>query len=63
MHYSDYKTSKRKFLEDYQDDLKCQEEELKSMRMDWKPEKEPNMDEKIKLIKKWVKERENFINE
>ena len=30
---------------------------------DWKPEKEPNMDEEIELIKKWVKEREDFINE
>ena len=28
-----------------------------------KPEKEPNMDEEIDLIKKWVKEREDFINE
>ena len=28
------------------------------MRADWKPEKEPNMDEEIELIKKWVKERE-----
>lgn len=25
--------------------------------------KEPNMDEEIELIKKWVKEREDFINE
>ena len=33
------------------------------MREDWKPEKEPNMDEEIELIKKWVKEREDFINE
>ena len=24
---------------------------------------EPNMDEEIDLIKKWVKEREDFINE
>lgn len=38
-------------------------EELKDMRADWKPEKEPNMDEEIELIKKWVKEREDFINE
>ena len=26
-------------------------------------EQEPNMDEEIELIKKWVKEREDFINE
>lgn len=38
-------------------------EELNDMREDWKPEKEPNMDEEIELIKKWVKEREDFINE
>lgn len=36
---------------------------LKDMIADWKPEKEPNMDEEIELIKKWVKEREDFINE
>lgn len=45
------------------DDIADWEEELKSMREDWKPEKEPNMDEEIELIKKWVKEREDFINE
>ena len=33
------------------------------MIADWKPEKEPNMDEEIELIKKWVQEREDFINE
>ena len=38
-------------------------QELNDMREDWKPEKEPNMDEEIELIKKWVKEREDFINE
>ena len=59
----EYRASEREFLENYQDELKCQEEELKSMRAAWKPEKEPNMDEEIKLIKKWVKEREDFINE
>lgn len=45
------------------DDIADWEEELKSMREDWKPEKEPNMDEEIELIKKWVKEREDLINE
>ena len=44
-------------------DLEEALEELKDMRADWKPEKEPNMDEEIELIKKWVKEREDFINE
>lgn len=45
------------------DDIVDWEEKLKDMRADWKPEKEPNMDEEIELIKKWVKEREDFINE
>lgn len=45
------------------DDIADWEEELKSMRANWKPEKEPNIDEEIKLIKKWVKEREVLINE
>ena len=37
-------------------DLEEALEELKDMRADWKPEKEPNMNEEIELIKKWVKE-------
>ena len=45
------------------DEVKEDVEELNDMREDWKPEKEPNMDEEIELIKKWVKEREDFINE
>lgn len=42
------------------DDISDWEKELKNMREDWKPEKEPNMDEEIELIKKWVKERRNL---
>ena len=45
------------------DDIECWQEELKDMRADWKPEKEPNMDEEIKLIKKWVKDREDLLGE
>lgn len=41
------------------DDIVDWEEKLKDMRADWKPEKEPNMDEEIELIKKWVEERED----
>lgn len=41
-------------------DLEEALEELKDMREDWKPKKEPNMDEEIELIKKWVKEREGL---
>ena len=40
------------------DDITDWEEELKSMREDWKPEKEPNMGEEIELIKKWVFQKE-----
>ena len=43
-------------------DIEEWEEELKDMREGWRPEKEPSMDEEIELIKKWVKEREDFIN-
>lgn len=45
------------------DDIENWQEELKDMRADWKPEKEPNMDEELEIIKKWVKEREDLINE
>ena len=45
------------------DDIADWEEKLKDMSADWKPEKKPNMDEEIELIKKWVKEREGLINE
>lgn len=43
-------------------DIEEWEDELKDMRKDWKPEGEPNMDEEIERIKKWVKEKEEFIN-
>lgn len=55
--------SEKEDLESYKADLEEALEELKDMRADWKPEKEPNMNEEIELIKKWVKEREDFINE
>lgn len=45
------------------DDIESWQEELKDMRAEWKPEKEPNMEEELELIKKWVKERDNLINE
>lgn len=40
------------------DDIETLEEKLKSIRENWKPEKEPNMDEEIDRIKKWVAEKE-----
>ena len=58
----EYIASEKEDLESYKADLEEALEELKDMRADWKPEKEPNMDEEIELIKKWVKEREDFIN-
>ena len=61
--YHEYIASEKEDLESYKADLEEALEELKDMRADWKPEKEPNMDEEIELIKKWVKEREDFINE
>lgn len=42
------------------DDIESWQEELKDMRAEWKPEQEPNMEEELELIKKWVKEREDF---
>ena len=59
----EYIASEKEDLESYKADLEGALEELKDMREDWKPKKEPNMDEEIELIKKWVKEREDFINE
>mgnify|MGYP002091597160 CR=1 FL=1 len=59
----EYIASEKEDLESYNADLEEALEELKDMRADWKPEKEPNMNEEIELIKKWVKEREDFINE
>lgn len=47
------------YFDDY---IAEREKELKEIRENWKPEKEPNMDEEIELIKKWVKERDDFIN-
>ena len=44
-------------------DIEEWEEELKSMKEEWKPGKEPNMEEEITTLKKWVKERKDFINE
>lgn len=49
-------------IETAKEDKKYLEEELKDMRADWNPKKEPNMDEEIELIKKWVKEKEDFVN-
>lgn len=44
------------------DDIADWEEELKDMRADWKPKKEPNMDEEIEHIKKWCEERKELLD-
>ena len=58
----EYIADEKEFLETYKEEKSMQEEMIKDMTEDWKPGKEPNMDEEIELIKKWVKEREDFIN-
>lgn len=51
----------KKYLEEHPEEAD-EEEELKSMREDWKPENEPNMDEEIERIKKWVTDRILIFN-
>lgn len=58
-HPEDYDEEEMSFIDD---DIETWEESLKDMRYDWEPEKEPNMEEEIELIKKWVKEREYLFN-
>ncbi len=43
------------------DDIEIWQEELKDMREYWKPDKEPDMEKEHEIIRKWVKEREDFI--
>ena len=59
----EYIADEKELLETCKEEKSMQEEMIKDMIEDWKPGKEPNMDEEIELIKKWVKEREDFINE
>lgn len=42
------------------DDIAEWEEKLRDIREDWKPEQEPDMDEEIELIRKWVKNRDKL---
>ena len=44
-----------------EDDIECWEERLKDMREFWEPEEEPDMDEEVEIIKKWITDRDNFI--
>lgn len=59
----EYIADEKELLETCKEEKSMKEEMIKDMIEDRKPEKEPNMDEEIELIKKWVKEREDFINE
>lgn len=46
----------------YLDDaIESWQEELKNMRADWQPEKEPNMDKEIEILKKWVEEKRDLL--
>lgn len=42
------------------DDIAEWEGKLRDIREDWKPEQEPDMDEEIELIRKWVKNRDTL---
>ena len=44
------------------DDIADWQEDLESMRADWKPKNEPDMEKELERIRKWVEERESFIN-
>lgn len=44
------------------DDIADWQEELADMRVDWKPDKEPDMQEEVDIIKKWVKEKEKLMS-
>ena len=43
------------------DDIESWRQELKDMIADWKPDREPNMNQEIEIIKKWIKEREDLM--
>lgn len=58
----EYLVDEREYLEECKEDLGYLENELKNMREDWKPEKEPNMEKELELIRKWVKEKDAFVN-
>lgn len=66
-------TGRKKYLEEHpeeadeeaqylDDDIAEWEEKLRDIREDWKPEQEPDMDEEIELIRKWVKNRDKLKN-
>lgn len=58
---NEYVTELKVDLISYRAELEVWSDELKDMREDWKPEKEPNMDEELEIIKKWVKEKKQLL--
>lgn len=47
-------------LSDLEDEIEELQEEIARYKEDWKPEKEPNMEEEIATIKKWLEEMEEL---
>lgn len=45
-----------------EDDIQDWKEELRRMKEDWHPDQEPDMDEQLQIIKKWVQERDSLLN-
>lgn len=56
----EYITDEKEFLETCKEEKSMQEEMIKDIREDWKPEKEPNMDAEIECIRKWIREKESL---
>ena len=44
-------------LEYLQSDIEEWQEELSRMKEDWHPDQEPDMDEQLQIIKKWIEEK------
>lgn len=42
------------------DDIESWQEDLKNMRANWNPQKEPDMEKELEIIRKWIKERESL---
>lgn len=58
-HPEDYDPEELSYLDD---DIADWQEELADMRVDWKPDKEPDMEKELELIRRWVKDREDLID-
>ena len=47
-------------LSDIEEEIEELQEEIEELQEEWEPENEPNMDEEIATIKKWLKEMEEL---